>query len=90
MARFGSTVREGARVSRVRSESIDELFLAVELHAEQLSGNASSTARPVNALTKTFEPIEQVHGRIEISESQGLLRPRRRGGIDVRGDGSME
>ncbi|MFY9263953.1 MAG: hypothetical protein WAO61_00775 [Solirubrobacterales bacterium] len=88
MARFEMTVRDGPRVSRIRGDSIDELFLAVELHVELLSGRAD--AKPATALFREFEPIEQVVARVEISRRRGRFGRRDRAGIDVRGDGSVE
>ncbi|MGH2905626.1 MAG: hypothetical protein ACRDKI_02515 [Solirubrobacterales bacterium] len=88
MARFTMSVREGPRFSRLRTNSIDELFDAVEDHARLIASRADGSS--VDAMFKTFEPIERVVGRIEIAGERRGLISRDRAGIDVRGDGSME
>jgi hypothetical protein len=82
------SVREGPRFSRVRTNSIDELFEELAFHADELSSRADGTS--VDAMFKTFEPIERVYGRIEIAGERQCLISRDRAGIDVRGDGSLE
>jgi len=88
MARFSMSVREGPRFSRVRTNSIDELFDEVAFHVQELSSRADGTS--VDAMFKTFEPGERVVGRIEIAGERRCLVSRDRAGIDVRGDGSLE
>jgi hypothetical protein len=88
MARFSMSVREGPRFSRLRTDSIEELFEAVAENAQTLSERADAPS--IDAVFKTFEPIERVVARIEISGQRRGLVSRDRAGIDVRGDGSME
>lgn len=88
MAVFTVAVREGPRVSRDRCDSLDELFERVERHAGELALGAGD--RPVSGLFRSYEPIEQVAGRIEISGRRGRGLGHVRAGIDVRGDGSLE
>src|SRR4051794_25903645 len=64
MARFTMSVREGPRFSRIRTNSIDELYDELAFHAEEVSARADGNS--VDAMFKTFEPIERVYGRIEI------------------------
>lgn len=77
------TVREGARVGRLKFESLEEALDALESRARAIAQNAN--ARALDLKVREFQPIQQVAGRVE------LAGPRRlRGGIDIRGDGSVE
>lgn len=73
----------GARVERHRFAALDEALDALE---ERLSGLASQGRREaIDLRIRRFEPVAQVAARAE------LAGPRRlRGGVDLRGDGSME
>ena len=83
MGSYRITVRSGAKVRNERVRALDDALRSVERHGRELEDGAS--ARVVNALTRKFEPVQQVVGRIE------LTGPRRmRAGVDVRGDGSAE
>jgi hypothetical protein len=88
MARFSMSVREGPRFSRIRTNSIDELFEELAFHADEVSSRADGNS--VDAMFKTFEPVERVYGRIEIAGERKCLVSRDRAGIDIRGDGSLE
>jgi hypothetical protein len=79
-------VRSGPRVDRLEAGSLDAALELIEERARALAGGPRSA--PVELRYKTFEPVQQVAHRLEIT---GPARPRRvRGGIDVRGDGSVE
>lgn len=81
------SVREGPKVSRAGAATFDEMIELVELQAFELSGRAD--AKKVDLMVRTFEPVEQVFARIEVTgPRRGISRPR--AGIDVRGDGSLE
>ena len=82
------SVREGPRFSRIRTNSVEELFDELAFHADEVSSRADGTS--VDAMFKTFEPVERVYGRIEIAGQRKCLVSRDRAGIDVRGDGSLE
>lgn len=83
MAAYRITIRSGAKVRNEGAEELGDALRAVERHCRELEDGAS--ARVVNALTRKFEPVQQVVGRVE------LAGPRRlRAGVDVRGDGSAE
>lgn len=88
MARFTMSVREGPRFSRIRTNSVEELFEELAFHTDEVSSRADGHS--VDAMFKTFEPIERVYGRIEIAGERKCLVSRDRAGIDVRGDGSLE
>ena len=83
MASYRVTVRSGAKVRNERVRELDDALMAVERHGRELEGGASG--RVINALTRKFEPVQQVVGRIELS-GPGRVRA----GVDVRGDGSAE
>ena len=83
MASYRITVRSGAEVRNERAEALDDALHAVERHGRELEQGAS--ARVVSALTRKFEPVQQVVGRIELA-GPGRVRA----GVDVRGDGSAE
>lgn len=87
MAKYVLKLREGPTVSRERCASEQALFDRVEELAREMSDRADRT--PVKSMFRDYEAIELVHGRIEVSIAEGPLK-RRRGGIDVRRDGSIE
>jgi len=73
----------GARVRRHRLPGLDEALAVLE---EELSALASQARREaIDLRVRRFEPVAQVAARGEIA---GLRRLR--GGVDLRGDGSME
>jgi hypothetical protein len=74
------TVREGASVSHSTFSSLEEALDEIETRGQELA--RSARAKPVD--TKLFgrwEPQQQVAGRLQLG---------RRGGVDIRGDGSSE
>lgn len=87
MAKYTLKVREGSSVKRSRHETADELFDAVSRLSEELSDRADR--QPVKSMFRDYEAIELVHGRVEVSIATGRFK-HRRGGIDVRRDGSIE
>ena len=87
MAKFVLKLREGPKVTRERCATAQELFDRVEVLADEMADRADRT--PVKSMFRDYEAIELVHGRIEVSIAQGAFK-HRRGGIDVRRDGSIE
>jgi hypothetical protein len=81
------TVRASARVERARFEELEQALAELESRAKALSSAAPK--RPLELRVKTYEPVQQVFGRIELAGPQRLF-PGVRAGIDVRGDGSLE
>ncbi len=76
-------VRSGPRVARLEAGSLDAALELIEARARELARGPRS--EPVELRYKTFEPVQQVAHRIELSG------PRRmHAGVDVRGDGSVE
>jgi hypothetical protein len=74
------TVREGARVEKLRCGSLEEALSEVESRGRELS--RTTRAEPVDTkLLGRFEPRQQVAARLQLG---------RRGGVDIRGDGSAE
>ena len=75
--------RMGPRVERRTFAAADEAFAALE---EQCRAIANTSRRDtVKALTRTYEPVAQVQARAELRGPRGAT-----GGVDVRGDGSVE
>lgn len=74
------TKRVGPRVRRERFASLDEALSALE---REIDGVGPAAGRSV--FGRDYEPVRQVAGRFELRGPDG-----RRGGIDVRGDGSAE
>jgi hypothetical protein len=74
------TVREGASVSHERFASLEEALSAIEDRGRELS--AGARAKPVDTkVLGRWEPHQQVAARLQLG---------RRGGVDIRGDGSAE
>lgn len=73
-------VRDGPRVERERFDELPAALAFAERRGRELQERAGRR-RTKLPLGRSFDPIAQVAGRIEIA---GL------GGIDVRGDGSAE
>ena len=83
---FRVLVRHGPRVERGACETLEQALDLIERRCGELG------AAPRSAVTiyrRTYEPIQQVAVRAEVSGPQ-RVRPTHRGGIDVRGDGSAE
>ena len=79
-ASYKVTSRIGPKVRKARFGSLDEAIESVE---RQTASVGRAEAR--NVLGRDYEPVLQVAGRFEIAAPDGT-----RGGIDVRGDGSVE
>jgi len=77
-------VRSGAKVERLKFESLDAALDALVARAEELSGEANVREVDLKVLRK-FDPVQQVTARLELAGPGGL-----RAGVDVRGDGSVE
>jgi hypothetical protein len=74
------TVREGARVEKLRCGSLEEALAEVESRGSELS--RTTRAKPVDTkVLGRWEPQQQVAARLQLG---------RRGGVDIRGDGSAE
>jgi hypothetical protein len=76
------TVREGPQVRKLRADGLDEALDLVEREGRALEAGADRA--PVRLRSRTFEPRQQVAGRVE------LAGPGVRAGVDVRGDGAAE
>jgi hypothetical protein len=81
------TVRVGPRVERLAFDELEPALDALESRAKTLSKAAPK--EPFGTRYKRYEPVQQVFARLELAGPQRLL-PTVRGGVDVRGDGSME
>jgi hypothetical protein len=76
-------VRSGPRVERLDAASLDAALDLIEERARALAGDTRRA--PVELHFRTFEPAQQVAHRLELRGDGGA-----RGGLDVRGDGSVE
>ena len=76
-------VRSGPRVDRLEAGSLDAAIELIEARARALAGGPGRGA--VELRYTTFEPVQQVAHRIELSGPRRL-----HAGVDVRGDGSVE
>jgi hypothetical protein len=73
-------MRFGPRVEKERFASLDEALDALDRRIPSVSRR-----EPRSALGRDYEPVRQVAGRLELRGPDGV-----RGGLDVRGDGSVE
>ena len=81
------TVRAGPKVERTRFDSLEAALDAAEQRGREL---VTTAVRPaVDVKFRQFEPIQLVAARIEVAGPERLF-PSSRGGLDVRGDGSVE
>jgi hypothetical protein len=76
------TIRVGPKVQRERHASLAGALEALE--ARMLELEREERRDVIDLRYKTFEPIQQVAARAEVTAG------RRRGGVDLRGDGSTE
>jgi hypothetical protein len=76
------TVRAGSQVERARVDSLEEALFAARKHVVELE--PSARREPARAFLREVAPDEQVAARIELRGPR-----RRRGGVDLRGDGSL-
>jgi hypothetical protein len=81
-------VRVTGKVAKFKFDSEDALFAKL---ADELASQVEDTKGlgGINSPLRDYEAIELVHSRIEAVISEGLFK-KRRGGIDVRRDGSTE
>lgn len=76
------TVRAGSQVERARAETLDEALGIVRVRLADLAPDARRG--PTRAFAREIAPEQQVAARVELSGPG-----RRRGGVDLRGDGSV-
>jgi hypothetical protein len=81
------TQRASARVERARFDALDDALDELQSRAAVLAAEAPK--KPVNVRVKTYDPVQQVFGRVELAGPERLV-PSVRAGVDVRGDGSVE
>jgi hypothetical protein len=80
-------VRTGPRVERLKADRLSDALDLLEQRCRALARRP--TGEPVQIFRRTIEPVARVMARVEISGPQ-RLRPAVRGGVDLRGDGSVE
>ena len=81
------TLRAGARVERQRFDELATAVDELESRGDELARAASQ--EPLTTRLKRYEPVQQVYARLELAGPQRVL-PSVHGGVDVRGDGSVE
>lgn len=81
------TTRAGSRVEHQRLQTLEDAIAALERRVGELQSAASR--EEVRFMSRRIEPVRQVAARLEIagpgSRGRGV-----RGGVDLRGDGSVE
>jgi hypothetical protein len=77
----------GAKVEHERFDALDPALERLERRVDELAVDARR--KPVDLGVRQFEPVQQVAARAQIT-GPGRVRPAVAGGIDIRGDGSME
>jgi hypothetical protein len=79
-------IRSGSQVERRQADTVNEALEIVERAGRALAG--APRRKVVDLRYRTFEPSEQVAHRIELARAGWLKRGL--GGIDVRGDGTLQ
>jgi hypothetical protein len=80
-------VRDGSRIERVTFTDLDKALRALERRIVELEPTAHRA--DVHLLKRKIDASRLVSVRLEVS-GPGRVLPAFRGGIDLRGDGSME
>lgn len=71
---------------RVQKQTFDDGAAALDALEEQARAFANTLRRDtVKVARRTYEPVVQVQARVEVRGPRGAA-----GGVDVRGDGSVE
>jgi len=81
------TIRVGPKITRTRHDALADAIDSLEVQLTTLGPAARRETR--KALTREYEPADQVSARGELS-GPSRLHPSVRAGADVRGDGSIE
>ena len=88
---FRLTVRysatHGAKVDHEQFDDLDDALTGLSRRLDWLAGDARR--KHVDLGVREFDPVQQVAARLEVA-GPGRLRPKHAGGIDIRGDGSLE
>jgi hypothetical protein len=87
MASWTLKVRDGSRIERTQFAELDKALRALDRRVAELEPTAHR--EDVHVLKRKIEASRLVSIRFEIS-GPGRIMPAFRGGLDLRGDGSME
>jgi hypothetical protein len=87
MASWTLKVRDGSRIERTRFSDLDKALRALERRLVELEPSAHQD--DVHILKRKIDASRLVSARLEVS-GPGRIMPAFSGGIDLRGDGSME
>src|SRR4051812_36029516 len=82
-ARYRVTIRRTGKTEKASYATLGDALDALEARARELASEVRP--RTVRGLGRDYEPVRQVSVRAEVRGPRGLA-----GGIDVRGDGSVE
>jgi hypothetical protein len=85
--RWDLTVRAGAKVEHSHYPTLDAALDALAWRAEELVPDARRDE--TRFLRRRYDPAAQVAARLEVA-GPGGWRATVRGGVDLRGDGSMQ
>jgi hypothetical protein len=86
-ATYTLTVRDGPKVTRERFPTLADALAALQSATGHVAGRPLRDT--VDLRYREFSPVSQVAVRAEVSGPGRVLAPVR-GGVDVRGDGSIE
>ena len=81
------TTRAGSKVEHQHLETLADAIAALERRVEELRSVAAR--EEIRFMSRRIEPVRQVAARLEIAGPGGRGRSVR-GGVDLRGDGSVE
>ncbi len=81
------TVREGPEVQRARFATLEAALEELERRAANLS--LRPRRERIDLKVREFAPGDQVAARLEVA-GPGRFLPPKRGGVDLRGDGTAE
>jgi hypothetical protein len=82
------TIRAGSQVEHEQLQTLADAIAALARHLDELASQ-SAKAEEVQFLRRRIEPVRQVAARLEIA-GPGSRGRSVRGGVDLRGDGSVE
>jgi hypothetical protein len=86
-AEWTLTTRAGSKVEHQRLQTLEQAIAELERRVGELQSDA--TREEIRFMSRRIEPARQVAARLEIAGRSSRGRSVR-GGVDLRGDGSVE